>query len=632
MMTRIASSAFLLVLVGSMSMLLSAVSVSAQTVSEGDCICREGIIMDRFCIDRGTLLDNSRVKTLVGPDQHSMHCLLDVSLCVNSGFTVLGDPDVPGGKYSVAAQFDDAGSDLVFDFAAERGRSSSCNDCTGELGDFTRGFRAAVVGIVEDVGIPNSPDPLERAPSIKVTSVIESSDGCARFTCPTVAAPTLASPTSTSIPPPSPVPVPKEPMSSPDLDQTSQVDKVVNCNEFQSVVTLNESPLVTLEFVVNVPNTNSNYEFKNEEVAAGGVMSALLSYDGEGYVALASSTDDFMPNSEAIICLPDDDVPVSKYFLGERSQAAVLPVENSAQTLLNTEIIQADGKTKCLFRKLLNEDGEISIDPNGSNTFIWAVGASNSLSYHRARGVVSIPFEQCTLQGVSEVMALSQGGAYDQYWKAHGILMALAWGFFAPVAIVSAICRRLIPGEGVWFRIHRAANALCCILTIAGFGVAVAAYSGAGIPHFSGTHQRIGVTIFIIVLLQVLNGMLRPHIPKPTSDDVEKGSKTDSDEEEELSYEKKSFKASVVNFSLRRSRAHTPKTEKTVSRFTWEIVHRSIGLALLGMGLYNGYSGLMLYAMRTGNASDYTSVWWGWTGAILGFALLYSIYDRCAVK
>ena len=543
-MTRIASSAFLLVLVGSMSM---AVSVSAQTVSEGDCICREGIIMDRFCIDRGTLLDNSRVQTLVGPDLHSMHCLLDVSLCVDSGFTVLSDPDVPGGKFSVAAQFDDDGSDLVFDFAAERGRSSSCNDCTGELGDFTRGFRAAVVGIVEDVGIPNSPDPLERAPSIKVTSVMESSDGCASFTCPTVAAPTQASPTSTtsSTPPPSPVPVPEESMSSPDLDLTSQVDKVVNCNEFQSVVTLNESPLVTLEFVVNVPNTSSNYEFKNEEVAAGGVMSALLSYDGEGYVALASSTDGFMSNSEAIICLPDDDVPVSKYFLGERSLAAVLPVENSAQTLLNTEIIQTDGKTKCLFRKLLNEDGEISINPNGTNTFIWAVGASNSLSYHRARGVVSIPFEQCTLQGVSEVMALSQGrGAYesyDQYWKVHGILMALAWGFFAPVAIVSAICRRLIPGEGVWFQIHRFVNVLCCILTIAGFGVAVAAYSGAGIPHFSGTHQRIGVTIFIIVLLQVLNGMLRPHIPKPTSDDVEKGSKTDSDEEEELSDEKKSF-------------------------------------------------------------------------------------------
>jgi hypothetical protein len=596
-----ATSALLLVLVG----MLSAMSVvSAQLVSEGDCICREGIIMDRFCIERGTLLDNSFVQTLVGPEQHSMHCLLDVSLCVDSGFTVLGDPEVAGGQYTVAAQFDDDGTDLVFDFAAKRGRSSSCNDCTGELGDYTRGFRAAVVGIVEDVGNPNSSKPLDRAPSIKVTGVMESADGCASFTCPAVAAPTLAAPT----PPPSPVPTAQK--SAP----TTEAEKVVDCNEFQSVVTLNESPLVTLEFVVNVPGTNSNYKFTDEELAAGGVMSAQLSYDGVGFVALATSADGFMPNSEAIICLPDDDVPVSKYFLGERSQAAVVPVDDSAQTLLGTGIIQTGEKTKCLFRKLLNEDGEIPINPNGSNTFIWAVGMSNALSYHRARGSVTVPLEQCTLQGVSEVMAVRQGGTYDAYWKAHGILMGLAWGFFAPVAIVSAICRRLIPGEGVWFQIHRAANTLCCILTIAGFGLAVAAYDGAGVPHFSGTHQRIGIAIFIIVLVQVLNGMLRPHISRPNGDD-EKGStninKTGHSDEEQ-------------------SIPDGIGSDKTASRFAWEILHRCIGLALLGMGLYNGYTGLMLYAMRVGNAADYTNLWWGWTGAILGFALLFSVYDRCS--
>ena len=425
----------------------------------------------------------------------------------------------------------------------------------------------------------------------------------------------------------------------PSLDPTNQLatstSELVNCNEFQSVVTLNESPLVTLAFVVNVPNTNSNYEFTEEELAAGGVMSALLSYDGEGYVSLASSIDGFMPNAEAIMCLPGGDVPVSKYLLGERSldsQVAARPVEDSAQTLLNTEIIQTTGKTKCLFRKLLNEDGEIPINASDYNTFIWAVGASNSLSYHLARGSVSIPFEPCTPQGVGQVLALTQGGAYDQYWKAHGILMALAWGFFAPVAIVSAICRRLIPGEGVWFQIHRAANFMSCVLTIAGFGLAVAVYNAAGIPHFGASHQRIGIVIFVIVLLQVLNGMLRPHIPKPASDDVGKTAHSDEEGREEFSNEKNPIRAPELNFSLRRSRAHTPNTEKTRSRFGWEIVHRSTGLALLGMGLYNGYTGLVLYAARTGNASDYANVWWGWTGAILGFALLYSIYDRCVTK
>lgn len=33
----------------------------------------EGFVMDYYCIDRGTLLDNPSVVTLEGPDQHSVH-------------------------------------------------------------------------------------------------------------------------------------------------------------------------------------------------------------------------------------------------------------------------------------------------------------------------------------------------------------------------------------------------------------------------------------------------------------------------------------------------------------------------------------------------------------------------------
>jgi len=33
----------------------------------------EGYIMDYFCIDRGTLLDNPSVRTLEGPGEHSVH-------------------------------------------------------------------------------------------------------------------------------------------------------------------------------------------------------------------------------------------------------------------------------------------------------------------------------------------------------------------------------------------------------------------------------------------------------------------------------------------------------------------------------------------------------------------------------
>ena len=152
--------------------------------------------MDRFCIVRGTLLDNNSVRTLEGPELHSQHCLLDPGVCVRSGYTVLGDPDLLGGLYSVAAQFDPNGDDIIYNFAARSGARGACRDCTGELDSARRGFRASVVGVVEPVGDPTSDDPLARAPSIKVTDVRRSSEGCSNFSCPE------RPPPPTDLPPP----------------------------------------------------------------------------------------------------------------------------------------------------------------------------------------------------------------------------------------------------------------------------------------------------------------------------------------------------------------------------------------------------------------------------------------------
>ena len=46
----------------------------------GDVVCVTGYIMDHFCIERGTLLDNPSTETLKNPEEHSFHCLLDVGV------------------------------------------------------------------------------------------------------------------------------------------------------------------------------------------------------------------------------------------------------------------------------------------------------------------------------------------------------------------------------------------------------------------------------------------------------------------------------------------------------------------------------------------------------------------------
>lgn len=167
-------------------MLASSLTRSVAVINEGDCICVEGIIMDQFCITRGRLLDNSGISTLEHPEEHSMHCLLDIGVCVDSGFTVLGDPDEPGALYTVAAKFDEDGTDLVFSFASDRGKPGPCYKCTGLLGNETKGFRAAVVGIVNEVGDLTSSDPLARAPSITVTNVLADGSCSNNYTCDTV--------------------------------------------------------------------------------------------------------------------------------------------------------------------------------------------------------------------------------------------------------------------------------------------------------------------------------------------------------------------------------------------------------------------------------------------------------------
>ncbi|RHY25562.1 hypothetical protein DYB32_008235 [Aphanomyces invadans] len=90
---------------------------------------------------RGNLVDNPSVITLKGPDVHTIHCLIDLTPCVESKYTLLAPPANGSDLYSVKYQLGDAGSALAR--AAARGARS--------LGGKT-GFSVTVTGI--DDGTP----------------------------------------------------------------------------------------------------------------------------------------------------------------------------------------------------------------------------------------------------------------------------------------------------------------------------------------------------------------------------------------------------------------------------------------------------------------------------------------------
>ena len=137
-------------------------------------ICHTGYVMDLYCINRGTLLDNPSVATLVGPQEHSIHCLVDPSICYNSGFALL---DAAGPGVAIATPFcaayvlDGPGNSQALALARATGDPArGCTTCTGG-GTLHRGFQATVIGMVDPTA------PLPRA--IAVTQVLPASTTCA---------------------------------------------------------------------------------------------------------------------------------------------------------------------------------------------------------------------------------------------------------------------------------------------------------------------------------------------------------------------------------------------------------------------------------------------------------------------
>ena len=128
--------------------------------------------MDRFCIDRGTLLDNPRIRTLEQPDMHSYHCLLDVRACTRSGFEILMDPANAGDLYTRTVRLDEDGTDTLIDLGRSFGAKGGCTTCTGD-GSERRGFRVTVTGTLQDLGSANEP------PLLKLNEVDGQAQGCA---------------------------------------------------------------------------------------------------------------------------------------------------------------------------------------------------------------------------------------------------------------------------------------------------------------------------------------------------------------------------------------------------------------------------------------------------------------------
>lgn len=97
----------------------------------------------------------------------------------------------------------------------------------------------------------------------------------------------------------------------------------------------------------------------------------------------------------------------------------------------------------------------------------------------------------------------------------HGSLMSTAWGFLLPTGVLSARFLRHRSG-GLWFMAHRICNTVGYLVAIAGIIVAFRNFGnvfedGMG-PSYR--HGIIGLTTMACGFLQILAGVLRPHLPE----------------------------------------------------------------------------------------------------------------------
>jgi len=185
-------------------------SAESSRMLQNEEFCASGFVMDKFCIERGKLFDNPFVESLStrGPSSHSIHCLVDVGVCIRSGYEMLREPTSNGGKYEREIEFDDAGNAMVL--AEARRVGSSCSTCTGE-GNQRSGFFATAVGVISNSGGNNPPRLITR----KLVSGEVDCDTLRQDQSP-------SSSTSATLPPRSSAPVSPAPVSpapvSPDGD------------------------------------------------------------------------------------------------------------------------------------------------------------------------------------------------------------------------------------------------------------------------------------------------------------------------------------------------------------------------------------------------------------------------------
>lgn len=252
------------------------------------------------------------------------------------------------------------------------------------------------------------------------------------------------------------------------------------CNSHLCIETLLDSSSSTLTYTLTTPGSPSGwYGVGTGSKMAGSTMWVVWSSGGTLYW---SERDGYGHNA------PD---------VASSNTATYL----SAQSMSNSTGLQASWTTP------------YSGSADSSYPLIWASSGSTpsgsssaSIKQHSNYGNFVMDLTQSLASNGTVTTSTNSGTQqYERLIKVHAILMAIAWGILAPFAVLLARFGRATTFKWVaahqWIQIVGTTG-----LTLAGFGVAVAAVAANHESQFRGGHQKLGLAITILVFLQLVGG------------------------------------------------------------------------------------------------------------------------------
>jgi len=209
------------------------------------------------------------------------------------------------------------------------------------------------------------------------------------------------------------------------------ITTAANICSLSAPITLDPSGDVTLQQGVN---------------EKAGTVTVQMTYNGIGWLAFGTSPSGSMPGSQVVIAKPADalgDTNPGKYSIASYRESGISLM--SRQTLVNATFEQTSNQTILRYTKLLSESGEQPIQANAPNTFVWAVGASNTFSIHKYQGSFYLshltPCEtQLLVNGdpssnssttspafVASSSVVTNSDTRWRLWVAHGWMMGISW-------------------------------------------------------------------------------------------------------------------------------------------------------------------------------------------------------------